>query len=195
MLTQLLSTLLLLAAVLLSAAGIHWRRVGLPPALSELRTELSVSFYTWLSVWESEVQAPFEVGFRELAVEIEDCLDRLASWATRLPQPRLATVPVAIESTPPTPTAYAPFEVKICINSRSARPPKTLFAPAGTSHRWEPGKPTFDEWRLRTWADTLHAASVELIRDKKEAAVTGVEVLYGRLTEVSNPGFLPVGAR
>lgn len=182
MLTQFLATMLLLGAVLLGAVGAHWRREGIPPVLAELRRAL----FAW---WELAVEQPFGIGLAELHVWANESLDGLATWATRLPEPRStpATAPVlkAVESV----SDYAPSQVRIMIGAS-----KSVLAPAGTSHRFVPGvSEPFEEWRLRTWAATLHAASVELIREKKNATITGVEVLYGQLSDHANPARFPVG--
>lgn len=186
MLTQFFATILILAGVLIGAAGAHWRRVGGPPALKKLQCESSAYLAAFAEVWERDVRMPLGHQYRRLGLSTRTRVDQLAAWATRTPEPRpTAATPALI----PARLKTGPLSIRITIGAS-----RSILAPAGTSHRYVPGvSEPFEEWRLRTWAETLHASSVELIREKATAAISSVEVLYGRLTELSDPARFPVG--
>lgn len=190
MLTQFLATMLLLVGVLIGAAGAHWRRIGGPPALVKFRHETCAYFVAFAEVWERDVRTPMEHQYRRLGVQARTWHDQLVDWSSRLPEPKPVLIPAPVIA-PILKPDYAGFSVRIAIGAK-----KSILVPAAIhSHRFVRGATeSFEEWRLRTWASDLHAASVELIREKANATVSSVEVLYGRLTESAEAARFPVGA-
>jgi hypothetical protein len=160
--------------ILIGAIGRHWQLQGAPAPLIRARLD----FYAYLSafrgVWKQDVLAPLSEQYATIVPVLTRWHDALAVWMTArsLPQPR--PVPVAADP------ADAPT-VRIQIGAGNRQ--KSLLLPVVTSHRFIKGvsAESFQEWRLRTWAEQLHATAAGLAHDKRNR-VTGVEVLYGNLT-------------